>query len=95
MLMVETSLVPNDDKKGCTVFTQQKPRKPKQAQSSPLRRKKRHAKSNPQYAKSKKKLKGNKREEIYPIYLLKQEPLVPSTLENSSQWVFSIRSSLT
>ena len=51
-------------------------------QSSPLRRRKRHGrKKSPYHSKGKKKSKNVKRHEILPIDLLKQEPLVPVTLE--------------
>jgi len=80
-LTAKTSLA-SDDGEGWTVVTRRKPRKPKQTQAPPLRRGNRQGKKkNPRHARSKKKSKTNKREEIQPNDVLKQEPLVPVTLE--------------
>jgi len=77
---VETNLS-LDDGERWTVVTRRKPRKPKQTQASPLRRRKRQGKKNPRHVRSEKRSKTNKRQEIQPIDLLEQEPLVPITLE--------------
>jgi len=80
-LTLETSLA-SDDGEGWTVVTRQKPRKPKQTQAPPLRRKKRQGKKkNPRHARSKKRSKTNKRQKIQPIDLLEQKPLGPVTLK--------------
>jgi len=64
------------------VVSRRKPRKPKETHAPPLCRKKRQGKKkNPRHIRSKERSKTNKGQEIRPIDLLEQEPLVPVTFE--------------
>ena len=70
------------DEEGWTLVTRRRPRKQSLAQSPPLRRRKRQGrKKSPRHSKGKEKSKSVQRQEILPIYLLEQEPLIPITLE--------------
>jgi len=70
------------DEEGWTLVTRRRPRKQSQAQSPPLRHKKRQGrKKSPCHSRGKKQSKSVKRHEILPIDLLEQEPLVLVTLE--------------
>jgi len=63
--MVETNLMPVKDEERWTLVTRRRPRNPKQAQTPPLRQRKRQNKTkNPQCVKGKKNAKTSKRQEI-------------------------------
>jgi len=70
------------DEEGWTLVTRRRPRNPKQPHPPPLcQRKRQGRRKTPRCAKSNKKSKASKRQEVQPIDLLEQKPLVPITLK--------------